>query len=138
MSEDTYYHGFLVDENRRRHAIQAICQAPDGYEITVSAPTRTSAMNARMWVCLSQMAEKCKWHGLKLDRDEWKNLASSGVRTLKVVPNLDGTGFVGLGKSTSRMSNRMIGQIIDTLCSIAGDQGVQIVFLEDIEPQGRP
>jgi hypothetical protein len=137
MSSVPYYHGFLVDENRRRHAIQAITQAPDGLEVMIQEPKRTSKMNARMWVCLAQMAEKCLWHGIKLNEDEWKNLASSGVRGLKVVPNLDGTGFVALGKSTSTMSNRMIGQIIDSLCAIAGNQGVQIVFYEDLQPSGR-
>lgn len=136
MSEP-HYRGFLIDEDRRRQAVQAIYQAPDGSEIIVQEPKRSSAANARMWVCLSQMAAKCQWHGIKLTADEWKNLASSGVRGLKVVPNLEGTGFVALGKSTSSMSGRMIGQIVDTLCAIAGQQGVQIVFLEDIEPMGR-
>jgi hypothetical protein len=134
---DTHYHGFLIDENRRRHAIQAIATAPDGYEIIVSEPKRSSKLNAIMWVVLQQMHEKCAWHGLVLSADEWKHLASSGVRGLKVVPNIEGTGFVGLGKSTSSMSGRMIRQIIDILCSIAGDQGVQIVLTEDYKSVGR-
>lgn len=136
MSE-THYHGFLLDENRRRHAIQAITMAPDGAEIIVQEPKRTSKMNALMWVVLAQMEEKCNWHGIKLNDEEWKCLASSGVRGLRVVPNLEGNGFVGLGKSTARMSNRQIKQIIETLCAIAGEQGVTIVLTEDIKPIGR-
>ena len=134
---DTHYRGFLVDRDRRLQAHQAINEAPDGSEIIIQEPKRSSEANARMWVCLHQMAQKCLWHGIKLTDDEWKNLASSGVRGLKVVPNIDGTGFVALGKSTSSMSGRMIGEIVDTLCAIAGQQGVQIVFIEDIEPMGR-
>lgn len=134
---DTHYHGFLIDEDRRRHAIQAIVMAPDGAEIIVQEPKRSSAINALMWVVLAQMEEKCQWHGIKLTDDEWKNLASAGIRGLKVVPNLEGSGFVGLGKSTSSMSGRMIRQIIDILCAIAGEQGVQIVLTEDYKPVGR-
>jgi len=136
-ADTTHYHGFLLDENRRRHAIQAIATAPDGYEIIVSEPKRSSKLNALMWVVLHQMEEKCLWHGIKLTAEEWKHLGSSGARALKVVPNLEGTGFVGLGKGTSVMSGRMIRQIIDILCSIAGGQGVQIVLTEDYKPVGR-
>lgn len=136
MSE-THYHGFLLDENRRRHAIQALWEAPDGAEIIVREPRRSSRSNALMWVVLAQMEEKCIWHGIKLSSDEWKNLASANIRGLKVVPNAEGTGFVALGKSTSSMSGRMISQIVEILCAIAGSQGVQIVMTEDSQPVGR-
>ncbi|WP_413914606.1 recombination protein NinB [Candidatus Skiveiella danica] len=56
-----------------------------------------------MWAMLHDIEQQCEWHGIKLADEEWKDLFSAGLVKSKVVPNLDGTGFVILGQRTSQI-----------------------------------
>jgi hypothetical protein len=94
----------LVHQEARRRAMSAVVDAPPGYVITVSPPTRSSAANARMWALLTDVSEQVVWHGRKLSPEAWKHVFSSALKKQEVVPNIDGTGFVVLGQSTSQMT----------------------------------
>ena len=98
---------------------------------------RSSKINSLMWVVLKQMETKCVWADRKLSDKNWKNLITAGMDKLDVVPNVDYTGFVALGKETHNMTDEQIRFVIETACAIACQQGVRIVLLEDAEPYGR-
>jgi hypothetical protein len=63
---------------------------------------------------------------MKLSPESWKAVFSSALRKLDVVPNLDGTGFVALGQSTSQMSKREFGELIELIAAFAAESGVSI------------
>lgn len=105
--------------------MQAVADAPDGYVITVAEPTRNLEQNARMWAMLTEVSRQVQWYGKTLDPESWKHIFSSSLRKLDVVPNLDGTGFVALGQSTSSMSKREFGDLMNLIEAFGAERGVR-------------
>lgn len=66
--------------------------------------TRSLKQNAVLWARLTDVSEQVDWYGKKLSQADWKHVFSASLAKLEVVPNLDGTGFVALGMSTSNMT----------------------------------
>ena len=77
-----------------------------GHKLTleIKPETRSTEQNAVLWARLTDIADQINWYGKKLSPQDWKHIFSSSLRKLEVVPNLDGTGFVALGLSTSKMT----------------------------------
>jgi hypothetical protein len=114
----------LVHSEARRRACQAIGEAPDGYAVTLAEPTRNLEQNARMWAMLADVSAQVEWYGKRLTSEDWKHIFTSSLRRLEVVPNLDGTGFVALGMSTSRMSKREMADLIELMFAFGAERGV--------------
>lgn len=94
----------LAHRTARANAVECVASAPDGWVITVQPPTRSLQANARMWALLTDVAEQVVWHSRKLSPEQWRHIFSAALKKQDVVPNIDGTGFVVLGQSTSQMS----------------------------------
>lgn len=116
----------LVHDEARRRAWAAIGKAPQGYIVTVSEPTRSLDQNAALWVILSEISERVVWHGRKLDAESWKHLFSSSLKRMDVVPNLEGTGFVALGLSTSKMTKREFSDLLELISAFAAERGIEL------------
>lgn len=114
----------LTGDIARRAACGYINQAPDGYVCTIAEPTRTLEANAKMWAMLAEIAAQTDWHGIKLTADEFKDLLSAGLVKSKVVPNIEGSGFVVLGQRTSKMSKREMGDLIELITAFGIERGV--------------
>ena len=116
---------FILAHNlARQRAIDAVGMAPEGYSVTIAEPRRNLDQNARMWAMLSDISGQVDWYGKRLTQEDWKHVFSSSLRRLDVVPNLDGTGFVALGLSTSRMSVREMSDLIELMFSFGAERGV--------------
>lgn len=122
MSDKKFYR--LVHAEARRRAADACMAAPDCYVVTVAEPTRNLDQNARLWATLSEISANVIWHGRKLDSESWKHIFSASLKKQDVVPNLDGTGFVVLGQSTSQMSKREFGEMLELIGAFAAERGV--------------
>jgi len=109
----------------RSNALQAVQDAPDGYAVTISEPTRTLEQNARMWAMLADVSRQVDWYGKRLTPEDWKHVFSASLRKLTVVPNLDGSGFVALGMSTSRMSRAELGDLMTLMEAFGAEHDVQ-------------
>lgn len=116
----------LVHAEARRRAVQAVQNAPEGNVVTVSEPTRNLEQNALLWAMLHEISDQVDWHGRKLSPEDWKHVFSSSLRRLDVVPNLDGTGFVALGLSTSKMTRREFSDLIELIHAFAAEHGVEL------------
>ena len=114
----------LVHEQARKGAAHECLTAPSGYVVTVSEPTRNLMQNALMWALLTDLAEQTDWHGIKLSPDEFKDLLSAGLVKSKVVPNIEGSGFVILGQRTSKMSKREMAELIELILAFGTQRGV--------------
>lgn len=114
----------LAHATARKMAAQCIADAPEGYTVTVAEPTRNLEQNARMWAMLADISRQVVWHGRKLSQEDWKHMFSSSLRRLDVVPNIDGTGFVALGLSTSRMSKREMSDLIELMTAFGAERDV--------------
>jgi hypothetical protein len=115
----------------RRNAQQAVQEAPDGYAVTVGEATRNTDQNARLWASLTDVSEQVEWYGKRLTPTDWKHVFTASLRKLEVVPNLDGTGFVALGMSTSRMTKRELSELLELIYAFGAERGVQ--FMDERE-----
>lgn len=109
----------------RGNAIQAVREAPEGFSVTVAEPKRTLDQNARLWALLGDVSAQVEWYGKRLSSEDWKHVFSSALKKMDVVPNLDGTGFVALGLSTSRMSKRELGDLMTLIEAFGAERGVK-------------
>lgn len=115
----------LVHPTARRNALEYVQSAPDGVCVTVADPTRSLEQNARLWALLTDISEQVEWYGKRLTPTDWKHVFSSSLRRLEVVPNLDGTGFVALGTSTSRMTKRELSDLMTLIEAFGAERGVE-------------
>lgn len=116
----------LVHDEARRRAVAAVVNAPQGHAVTVSEPNRSSEQNALLWAMLHEISEQVVWHGRKLDPESWKHVFTSSLKRMDVVPNLEGTGFVALGLSTSKMTKREFSDLIELINAFAAMRGVEL------------
>lgn len=116
----------LAHAEARRRAHADIDAAPDGWIADVREPTRSSEQNALLWTLLHAISEAVDWHGRRLSPEDWKHIFSASLRKLQVVPNLEGTGFVALGLSTSKMSRREFSDLIELATAFAAERGIQL------------
>jgi urease gamma subunit len=87
--------------------------------------TRSLEQNALMWVLLGDIAKQTDWHGIKLSDEEFKDLLTAGLVQSKVVPNIQGTGFVILGRRTSKMSIKEMNDLIILIETFGIERGVK-------------
>lgn len=116
----------LSHDQARERAKAAVIEAPDGYTVTIKEKTRNLEQNAALWSILSEVSAQVVWHGRKLDAESWKHIFSSSLKKQDVVPNLDGTGFVVIGQSTSKMSKREFSDLLELVHAFAAEHGVMI------------
>lgn len=114
----------LSHQEARRRAIQAVQQAQDGFAVSISEPTRSLEQNSRLWASLSDVSQQVEWYGRKLTPEDWKHVFTASLRKLEVVPNLDGTGFVALGQSTSRMGKKELSDLLELIYAFGAERGV--------------
>jgi hypothetical protein len=93
-------------------------------EVRVKPETRSTEQNAKMWAMLGDVSRQVEWHGKKLDPSDWKHVFSAAITKQAVVPNLDGTGFVVLGQSTSDMTKSEMSELIELMTAFGVDRGV--------------
>lgn len=109
----------------RRNAMEAIRTAPDGFVVTLAEPTRSGEQNARLWASLADVAGQVIWHGRRLSSEDWKHMFTASLKRLDVVPNLDNTGFVALGMSTSKMTKREFSDLLELIYAFGAEHGVE-------------
>lgn len=114
----------LTGNLARQAACRYVNEAPDGWVITISEPTRNLEQNALMWCLLDCMAKQTDWHGHKLNAEEWKDLLSAGLVQSKAVPNMTGNGFVILGQRTSKLSKSQFAALLELIYATGAERGV--------------
>lgn len=92
--------------------------------VEVRPETRSTEQNRRMWAMLGDISRQVNWYGKKLSPEDWKHVFSSSLRKLDVVPNLDGTGFVALGLSTSSMTKGEMGDLMTLMEAFGAERDV--------------
>jgi hypothetical protein len=103
------------DEDRAK-ATEWVAKAPPGTRVEFKAVKRTTPQNDRMWAFLTDIAQQVKWHGVSLKADDWKQLFLHALKQeLRVIPNLDGSGLVALGRSSSDLSKEEMADLLSLI-----------------------
>lgn len=109
----------------RQRAASWAQKAPPGTRIEFKAAKRSLPQNDRMWAMLTDMSKQLPWHGMKLRPDDWKLIFMDALkRELRMVPNLDGTGFVNLGRSSSDLSKGEMSDLMELMTAFGTRHGV--------------
>jgi NinB protein len=114
----------LSHDASRANAIEAIKTAPQGYCVSIKAPTRSLEQNALMWSVLNDIARQVEWYGEKLTSEDWKTMLTASVKKQKTRPGIDG-GFVVMGTSTSKMTVSEMTELIELAYAFGDDKEVQ-------------
>lgn len=125
---NSYPKYFLRSPEIRSRACQLVANLPVDQDkplvLEIKEMTRSLAQNSMLWACLTDISEQVNWHGRKLSKEDWKHVLSAALYQQDVVPNIDGTGFVVLGKSTSKMTVREMRDLIELAQSFGAQRGV--------------
>lgn len=121
----------ITGEVARKAICRHVLAAPEGYVVSIKEPTRNLEQNAKMWAMLTDLENQCNWHGVKLTAAEWKDLLSAGLVKSKVVPNIDGSGFVILGQRTSKMTTKQFSELLDLVGLFGDSRGVKWGVISD-------
>lgn len=109
---------FLVHPEARRRAMACVAEAPDGYGVTVSEPTRNLEQNAKFHAMCTDIAKSgAQWAGKPRTANQWKVLLVSGHamatnESTEIVPGIEGE-FVNIRESTALMSKRRSSSLIE-------------------------
>lgn len=115
----------LRDEAERKRVARLVYDSPIGSRVELKAARRSMAQNDRMWAMLTDIADQVQWHGLTLETEDWKLIFLDALkRELRMVPNLDGNGFVNLGRSSSDLSKAEMSDLIELLFMFGANHNV--------------
>lgn len=113
----------------RRKAADWAMKSPPGTRIEFKASKRTLPQNDRMWAMLTDVATQVKWHGVSLHADDWKLLFLDALRReigneMRIIPNLEGDGFVNIGTSSSDLSKDEMTMLIELIFKFGAEHNV--------------
>lgn len=115
----------LTDKATRQRAAAWCLNAPTGCRVEFKEAKRTTDQNALMWASLTELARQVDWHGVKLSADDWKLMLMAGLnQEMRLVPNIEGNGFVNLGRSSSDLSKAEMGDLIELIFAFGAKHGV--------------
>ena len=125
----------MAHATARRLAVEAVQNAPEGWCVTVSEPTRNLDQNAAMWPILQAFSDQLQWpvNGAMvwMTPDEWKDVLSAAYKreAVKVAMGLDG-GVVMLGCRTSKFTVREMSEFLEFLHATAAARDVDVRYRE--------
>jgi hypothetical protein len=116
----------LANDDIRAKAIRWIRGLPKDTRLEFKAPKRSLEANAKMWALLTEVSAQLPWHGLRLSADDWKLIFLDALkREIRMVPNIDGNGFVSLGRSSSDLSKEEMADLITLIQEFGARHGVK-------------
>ena len=128
----------LYNARQAHQAIQTAWQHAKGWlmagdqrlTLEIRPEKRSDAQNRRLWAMLADISAQVDWYGKKLGAEDWKAIFTASLRSMNVVPNLDNTGFVVLGQSTSRMTKEEMCELQELMEAFGADKGVKFYARE--------
>jgi hypothetical protein len=116
----------LYGQADRARAIEWVEKAPAGTRVEFKSIKRSTSQNAKMWASLSDISEQVVWHGQKLKAEDWKFVFLDALkRELHIVPNIDGNGFVNLGRSSSDLTKQEMADLLTLIEMFGASHGVK-------------
>lgn len=109
----------------REKASRWAAHAKEGMRVEFKEAKRSSQQNDKLWAMLTEVAAQVQWHGIKLTPEDFKFIFLDALkRELRMVPNIDGTGFVNLGRSSSDLSKSEMSDLIEIIHAFGAGHGV--------------
>ena len=117
----------LWNDATRAKAIDWIRRAPAETRVTFQGPKRTLPQNDRLHAMITDIQTQMLWHGQRLSMADWKLVFMAALKQeTRIVPNIDGTGFVQLGRSTANLSTQEMSDLLLIVEAFAARYGVKM------------
>lgn len=115
----------LNGKSDRERVAHWAMRLPAGSRVEFKKPRRTLPQNDKMWSMLTDVSTQLKWHGLTLSTEDWKLIFLDALsREVRMVPNIDGTGFVNLGRSSSDLSKGEMSDLFEIIHAFGAKHSV--------------
>ena len=115
----------LNNADMRRKAALWCAELPAGTRVEFKGPRRSTDQNSKLWASLTDIATQLTWHGQKLTPDDWKLVFMDALkREVRAVPNIDGTGFVNLGTSSSDLTKEEFSDLLEIILAFGAKHDV--------------
>ena len=109
----------------RERAARFLSTVPAGTRVEFKKSKRSIPQNDRMCAMLTDVAQQVGWHGKRMRPEDWKLVFLDALkREVRAVPNIDGTGFVNLGRSSSDLSKDEMGDLMEIIAAFGAQHGV--------------
>jgi len=116
----------LWNDATRAKAIDWIRRAPPETRVTFQGPKRTLPQNDKLHAMITDIQTQMLWHGQRLSLADWKLVFMAALKQeTRIVPNIDGTGFVHLGRSTANLSTQEMSDLLLIIEAFAARYGVK-------------
>lgn len=127
MSE--YRPFYLINNDVKARAIEAIKNAPAGYKVTITKPPRSLDQNARYWSrgVLWQIADQARVGGQKYTPELWHELFKKMFLGVEQLPD----GSV-IGKSSTKLTVSEFSKFIEQVEAYAVTE-LGVVFVDERE-----
>lgn len=115
----------LTGAQSRAQAKHWVDKAPTYTRFELKESKRTLPQNAKFWAALTDIARQVTWHGVKLSTDDWRLVFLDALKLeMRIVPNVEGTGFVQLGRSSSDLSVQEMSDLLEIIHAFGAQHGV--------------
>lgn len=119
----------LAHDEARKRATEAVKQAPDGFAVTISEPTRTLDQNAAQWPILQAFADQKQLciNGAMQDvtADDWKDVLTAVFEADMRVAVFQGR-MILLGQRTREFSKKKFSDWLEFLHATAAEMEVNL------------
>jgi hypothetical protein len=116
----------LWNDAMRAKAIDWIRRAPAETRVTFQGPKRTLPQNDRLHAMITDVQQQMLWHGQRLSLADWKLVFMAALKQeMRIVPNIDGTGFVQLGRSTANLSTHEMSDLFEIIEAFGAQHGIK-------------
>ena len=139
----------LRNDLSRAAAKREIDAAPENYEATVLAPSKTRDQENAYHAIFDEVARQCTHLNQRFDREGWKRLLVDQFRTealalpdldqlirddltgcVKMVPSLDGSSIVAIGLQTRKFKRKTAALLLEWLNAWCAQKDVRLAAPE--------
>lgn len=121
----------MAHKTARNRALDAVKNAPEGWQVILKPSTRTTEQNAKFHAICSDIAKSgMKWAGKERNAAQWKVLLVSGhaIATnegAEIVPGIE-SEFVNLRESTALMSKKRGASLIEYTLAFCAANSIKL------------
>ncbi len=123
---------FILADPKSRDEAEQLCRSAKAgtyVEFIEDDDKRTEAQNRKMWPMLTEISQQIKWpdaNGVWLEPNDYKLMLLEGLgQEMRLVPNIHKTGYVSLGRSSSRLKKREFRDLIELIYWFGAEYGVR-------------
>lgn len=130
----------LKDRATRREVALIVDRAPLGTKVEIGEEARTARQNRAIHGLVAQIIKQRPRHcGVKMSLAAYKAAFMAGLgEECEWVPNLDGTGMVPVGLSTSALSVKQFNALMEFIFAWCAREGIAIKHFDDGRDREEP